>query len=150
MLDVWENEPKVEPLLAARSLIATPHIAGYSLEGKLRGTYLLYLHYCQLVGCRPDISFDSILPEVELPNVTIGPHTTAYELIKTVYDINQDDQRLRDSLVDDPTEQAFRFDQLRKQYPVRREFSALPLTGTATANQRALFQALGFNLSEVN
>lgn len=150
VLDVWQDEPRVDSTLVDRTMIATPHIAGYSLEGKLRGTYMLYLSYCQQIGHTPDIPFEAILPDVNLPSLTIGPETTPLDLIEAVYDICGDDLRFRESIKGDPSEQPLRFDQLRKQYPIRREFSSLALKGHATDKQRKVFSALGFNLSEVN
>ena len=41
-LDVWENEPQVDPALIGLVKIATPHIAGYSLEGKAAGTKMIH------------------------------------------------------------------------------------------------------------
>ena len=50
-MDVWENEPNdILQTLSAYTEIATPHIAGYSLEGKYRGTYMLYEAFCRHFG----------------------------------------------------------------------------------------------------
>src|SRR5690606_6723194 len=42
MLDVWENEPTPDLALLQRTALATPHIAGYSYDGKVAGTIMLY------------------------------------------------------------------------------------------------------------
>ena len=52
VLDVWEGEPEVDVELAELCVLATPHIAGYSLDGKQRGTAQIYQAYCQAMGLR--------------------------------------------------------------------------------------------------
>ena len=61
-LDVWEGEPQADPELAALCQIATPHIAGYSLDGKLRGTAQIYQAYCQAMGLAEQVQLEELLP----------------------------------------------------------------------------------------
>ena len=63
ILDVWEGEPDVNLDLLEQTLIATPHIAGYSQEGKIRGTYQLYQAFNQWQGLEDRISLDELLPD---------------------------------------------------------------------------------------
>ncbi|EKD5498365.1 4-phosphoerythronate dehydrogenase PdxB, partial [Pseudomonas aeruginosa] len=72
-LDVWEGEPQADPELAARCLIATPHIAGYSLEGKLRGTAQIYQAYCAWRGIAERVSLQDVLPETWLAGLQLNP-----------------------------------------------------------------------------
>ncbi len=55
VLDVWEGEPQADAELAELCRIATPHIAGYSLEGKLRGTAQIYQALCRAQGLAPQV-----------------------------------------------------------------------------------------------
>ena len=47
VLDVFEHEPVISEELLNMLALATPHIAGYSLEGKARGTQMIYEAFCQ-------------------------------------------------------------------------------------------------------
>ena len=72
LLDVWEDEPVVDRQLAQRVRIGTPHIAGYSLDGKIRGTWMLYRAFCLQQGITSDIELAECLasagpaPEIQL------------------------------------------------------------------------------------
>lgn len=68
-----EGEPQADPELAARCLIATPHIAGYSLEGKLRGTAQIYQAYCAWRGIAERVSLQDVLPETWLAGLQLNP-----------------------------------------------------------------------------
>ncbi|WP_343990403.1 4-phosphoerythronate dehydrogenase [Kangiella japonica] len=116
-LDVWEGEPKVNLKLMEQSLIATPHIAGYSQEGKTRGTYQLYQALNQWHGLENAISLDELLPQAPKWHWD-GNLKGLYQSIKPYYDIEADDHRMRQ--VGANVEQ--KFDLLRKTYPQRLEF----------------------------
>src|SRR5690606_28299706 len=61
-LDVWETEPLVDPALAARCRLATPHIAGYSLDGKLRGTAQIYQALCLFLDRPASLALEQLAP----------------------------------------------------------------------------------------
>lgn len=148
VMDVWEKEPTVDSELASRVLIGTPHIAGYSLEGKLRGTFMLYERYSEILGLEVSASFDSLFADYPTPMLELNRQTTVQQVIQSVYSIKEDHQRFMDSLT--PAEnQPKAFDQLRKSYPVRREFSSLKLTGQTTGAMKIQLAALGFKVDEV-
>ncbi len=52
--DTWQNEPTINPVTFARAKIKTPHIAGYSLGGKLRASLMVYLAFCDAFGFTPN------------------------------------------------------------------------------------------------
>ncbi|MBF2930662.1 4-phosphoerythronate dehydrogenase, partial [Pseudomonas aeruginosa] len=93
-LDVWEGEPQADPELAARCLIATPHIAGYSLEGKLRGTAQIYQAYCAWRGIAERVSLQDVLPETWLAGLQLNPGCdpawALATLCRAVYDPRSD------------------------------------------------------------
>ncbi|MGP6231462.1 4-phosphoerythronate dehydrogenase PdxB, partial [Pseudomonas aeruginosa] len=101
-LDVWEGEPQADPELAARCLIATPHIAGYSLEGKLRGTAQIYQAYCAWRGIAERVSLQDVLPETWLAGLQLNPGCdpawALATLCRAVYDPRSDDAAFRRSL----------------------------------------------------
>ena len=145
VLDVWEEEPLVNRDLAKHVKIATPHIAGYSLEGKIRGTWMLYQAYCRKANLPVSVSIDDILPRPEVRSMYLSESVSLLTPVKLMYDPYRDDRVFRNSLSHLEEKQKAQFDQLRKNYPVRREFSALQLSGSDRLDQ---FNALGFSVSE--
>lgn len=129
VLDVWEAEPAVDVALAELCVLATPHIAGYSLDGKQRGTAQIYQAYCEFIVQPPSIQLSDLLPAPWLSEVTLhadsDPAWALAMLCRGVYDPRRDDADFRRSLVGNVTEQRAAFDVLRKQYPVRREIEGL-------------------------
>ncbi|WP_261841298.1 4-phosphoerythronate dehydrogenase PdxB [Aliamphritea ceti] len=146
ILDVWEHEPAVDAELAARVRIGTPHIAGYSLEGKVRGTFMLYEAFCQAQDILPELTLDDCLPAAELTDLTLNKTVDVRQAIDAVYHPAADDRRFRNSLLD-TVQQPVNFDRLRKEYPVRREFSSLTLHGVDSDSvDGRLLLSLGFKL----
>jgi erythronate-4-phosphate dehydrogenase len=129
VLDVWEAEPEVDTALAELCVLATPHIAGYSLDGKQRGTAQIYQAYCAFSGQPAVIQLSDLLPAPWLSEVTLhadsDPAWALAMLCRGVYDPRRDDADFRRSLVGNVGEQRAAFDMLRKQYPVRREIEGL-------------------------
>ncbi|MBY4678109.1 4-phosphoerythronate dehydrogenase PdxB [Marinobacterium arenosum] len=145
VLDVWEHEPVVDRALAAHCAIATPHIAGYSLDGKIRGTYMLYQAWCRSQGRQPEQPLAHYLPPAPVSLLALGEQADTLDPVRLCYDPYRDDRALRQTLHLPPQARAEAFDRLRKQYPVRREFSTLNLRG-GDAAQRQWLAGLGFRL----
>jgi erythronate-4-phosphate dehydrogenase len=129
VLDVWEGEPEVDVALAELCVLATPHIAGYSLDGRQRGTAQIYQAYCDFLGQAAQISLNDLLPAPWLSQVTLNansdPTWSLAMLCRGVYDPRRDDADFRRSLVGNVNEQRAAFDSLRKHYPLRREIDGL-------------------------
>ncbi|UEB94276.1 4-phosphoerythronate dehydrogenase PdxB [Pseudomonas sp. HN2] len=148
VLDVWEKEPEVDVALAELCVLATPHIAGYSLDGKQRGTAQIYQAYCAFIGQPADIQLSDLLPAAWLSEVSLhggsDPAWALAMLCRGVYDPRRDDADFRRSLVGNVAEQRAAFDMLRKQYPVRREIEGLKvrIEGDGPA-LRQIVEALG-------
>ncbi|MFO7692625.1 MAG: 4-phosphoerythronate dehydrogenase [Vicinamibacterales bacterium] len=137
VLDVWEREPAIDGRLLARVDIGTPHIAGYSLEGKLNGTAMVYRAACAFLGVEPAWDPATALPPRApgLPLAGFAPGGTALHgldragvaaLADTVTahcPILRDDEALRKTVGMSAAERGKAFDLLRKAYPTRREFS---------------------------
>lgn len=123
VLDVFEHEPVISEALLQLVRVATPHIAGYSLEGKARGTQMIYEAFCQHFGFAATKHFESQLP-TEKNYFSGQPLKTALKNDLTdIYNIAQDDANLRACLHKGQVDQQA-FDSLRKNYPLRREWSA--------------------------
>jgi len=150
VLDVWENEPAIDAELVALASIATPHIAGYSADGKLRATERLHDAYSHFVNQLPVWDYCQVLPKPAEPIITLSDGTITAAISETLskaYDITRDDGALRLLFEDVSTDAAAGFDQLRKQYPVRRECSAYGVRGeTLSATVRSALQVFGFGL----
>ncbi|KAF0863894.1 4-phosphoerythronate dehydrogenase PdxB [Pseudomonas sp. LD120] len=148
VLDVWEEEPTVDRALADLCVLATPHIAGYSLDGKQRGTAQIYQAYCRFLGQAEQVRLASLLPapwvaQVGL-NANADPAWALAMLCRAVYDPRRDDADLRRSLADDVAQQRAAFDGLRKYYPERREIDGLEVRiQGASPNLSQLVRALG-------
>ncbi len=129
VLDVWEGEPQADVELAVLCQLATPHIAGYSLDGKLRGTAQIYQACCRALGVAERVHLDDLLPTPWLSEVTLDADAeTAWALTtlcRAVYDPRRDDADFRRSLVGDADARRAAFDRLRKHYPMRREIDGL-------------------------
>ncbi|MFJ7283020.1 4-phosphoerythronate dehydrogenase PdxB [Pseudomonas sp. NPDC099000] len=129
VLDVWEGEPEVDVPLAELCVLATPHIAGYSLDGKQRGTAQIYQAFCEFIGQPAQVSLSDLLPAPWLSHVTLhadsDPAWALAMLCRGVYDPRRDDADFRRSLVGNVSEQRAAFDALRKHYPSRREIDGL-------------------------
>lgn len=151
VLDVWEGEPSVDIALAELCVIATPHIAGYSLDGKQRGTAQIYQAFCQFLGQPATVSLDQLLPAPWLAQVGLSassdPAWALAMLCRGVYDPRRDDADFRRSLVVAGAEQRSAFDLLRKQYPERREIDGLSVRIDGDSPElRQIVQALGAQL----
>lgn len=129
VLDVWEDEPQVDSELADLCVIATPHIAGYSLDGKQRGTAQIYQAFCAWRGETAQVWLADLLPRPWLARLELqgdsDPAWALATLCRAVYDPRRDDADFRRSLSADPAQQRANFDLLRKGYPVRREIEGL-------------------------
>ncbi|WP_312376869.1 4-phosphoerythronate dehydrogenase PdxB [Stutzerimonas nitrititolerans] len=150
VLDVWEDEPQVDVALAELCWIATPHIAGYSLDGKLRGTAQIYQAFCASRGLEPKVELNELMPETPLRGLsfadTASPEDMLATICRAVYDPRQDDAAFRRSLAGDDELRRAGFDRLRKQYPPRREIDGLEIEVGSHAQLQQIIRALGCRL----
>lgn len=142
VLDVWEPEPDLNLALLDKVDLGTSHIAGYTLEGKARGTTQVFEAYSQFIGQPQEVALSSLLPAPEFGQISLhGPldQPTLKRLVHLVYDVRRDDAPLR-KVAGIPGE----FDKLRKNYLERREWSSLTVE-CDDADAAALLQQIGFN-----
>ncbi|MBN2842442.1 MAG: 4-phosphoerythronate dehydrogenase [Sedimentisphaerales bacterium] len=129
ILDVWENEPEPDCGLLTLADIATPHIAGYSFDGKVNGTEMIYKSLCDCLNIAEQVSVSELKPRVanSVLEVNLGDYASKQDLLAyltgSVYDIVGDDRRMRGILTKPAGERGGYFDKLRKEYPIRREFN---------------------------
>ncbi len=141
VLDVWEPEPDLSLPLLAKVDIATAHIAGYTLEGKARGTTQVFEAWSQFIQQPQQVALESLLPPPEFGQITLHgelDQATLKRLVHLVYDVRRDDAPLR-QVAAIPGE----FDRLRKQYQERREWSSLRIL-CDSQSAAELLSRLGF------
>ena len=154
ILDVWKDEPRIDTALLSRVAIGTSHIAGYSLEGKVRATQMVYHQVCKYLGTGTDdtvaspgisdfengISFTSIEDEDEILRFAV----------LAGYDVRSDSAAMRRILDLDVAQQAAYFDDLRRSSMLRREFSAMTVSLPAGCGVlREKLTALGFEVADI-
>ncbi|MDR0780095.1 MAG: 4-phosphoerythronate dehydrogenase [Pseudomonadales bacterium] len=143
VLDAWQGEPHIDAKLLRAARYGTPHIAGYSHGGKLRGTQMIHAAFCAYFALDPRLA--SVLLPLEPALLHHAPASTALaRLILQAYDLRRDDAALRQAL--QGSDPAANFDALRRQYPLRREFSEFCVQATDPALQSAV-AALGMQFT---
>lgn len=141
VLDVWEPEPDLSLALLDKVAIGTAHIAGYSLEGKARGTTQVFEAFSQFIGQPQKVPLEELLPAPEFPVVSFSGELNEARLLRLihlVYDVRRDDAPLRRV-----AGKAGEFDKLRKFYEERREWSSLKVICDNPATVE-LLNKLGF------
>jgi erythronate-4-phosphate dehydrogenase len=145
VLDVWENEPDIDTELMWEAYIATPHIAGYSIDGKANGTAMIVNSLCRYFNFPLEKWYPVNIPLPASPYFSIDcKNKHAEEIVREAvihtYKIDEDSTRLRLSPAD--------FEKLRGEYPIRREFPAYTaeLAG-GTEKVRQILNELGFRIS---
>lgn len=148
VLDVWEEEPEVPADLLEHAALMTPHIAGYSLDGKVAGALMVHAACRRWLGL-PALASPPLLPAA--PPLLLDPAREPVDLLRQALlgarDVRRDAAALRAVVA--AGEGAPGFDRLRREYPPRRGFAAHPVTvapgrGALSARQCRLLRAAGF------
>lgn len=147
-LDVWENEPQIDPQLLSLLFTGTPHIAGYSVDGKATGTTMSV----QALGkffdlpCR-DWEVTEVPQSLQPSEFSIDatgktPQEVLADAILHTYDIRTDDAALRADIAS--------FEKQRSNYPVRREFPAfsVKLQNDDTGRSTVFLREAGFYIDD--
>ncbi|MFN8257428.1 MAG: 4-phosphoerythronate dehydrogenase PdxB [Bacteroidales bacterium] len=141
VLDVWNNEPEIDRELLNLVDFATPHIAGYSLDGKSNGTAMSVQAVSRFFGLGLDNWFPEEIPEPENKILKTDRKSPAEEMVREIilqtYDIRNDDRMLKTN----PAE----FEKLRGNYPIRREFFNY-LVSADNDQIKEVFSLLGFKI----
>ncbi len=146
ILDVWENEPHIDKGLVDHLDIATPHIAGYSADGKANATAMVVQSLSKFFNIPLSGWIPENLPVPDCTELTIDCNGKSYqdilsEAIEFSYQITEDDKRLRSSLNE--------FEFQRSNYPLRREFKTYTIhLQNGTNEVWKSLTGLGFNVKE--
>lgn len=151
IMDVWEDEPGINWDLFQAVTLGTPHIAGHSLDGKANGTFMIYAALCKHLGVAPTWNPVQSLPPPMVPSIQIDPNQKSDEeilgeVVEKMYDLESDYHRMKKLLNAPPEERPMLFDDLRKNYPVRREFHTTRVTLPRNMNRlREMLAGIGFS-----
>lgn len=153
VLDVWEGEPNIDVELLGEVALGTPHIAGYSFDGKVNATVVIYQAACKFLGVDPSWDPAAETASVEVPELDIDcAGKTEWDVLRgtvlSAYDIGTDDAALRKIRDLPEKDRGFHFEKLRREYPLRREFFTARMTlRNQTREIEKKLEALGFKTS---
>ena len=142
VLDVWEHEPDIDPGLMGKAYISTPHIAGYSTDGKANGTAMIVNALSEHFGLPLADWYPHDVPVPLDTDIIINckgksDNEIIREAVLHTYDVTGDSDRLRSSPAD--------FEKLRGSYPLRREFGSYTVKlSDGSEATRKLIEAFGF------
>ena len=155
VLDVWPGEPTPDPALVQQADLATPHIAGYAFDGKVRGTEMLYRALCEHLDVTPRWHAEDVLAasgaafQLSAPASSLPEAAWLSALACQMYDVRADDKRLRAVLERPADERGAVFTALRRDYPRRRTFARYCIAGddVPPARREAVTRGLGIKLA---
>jgi erythronate-4-phosphate dehydrogenase len=129
LLDVFEGEPSPAPSLVDGCALATPHIAGHSLDGKANGTEQLHRAACAFLGVAPWWTARAALEPPANPILSIATDGKSDEAIvlaalRAAWRVEHDDAALRAMVRLDPDDRGDAFRRYREHYAPRRELRA--------------------------
>jgi erythronate-4-phosphate dehydrogenase len=141
-LDVWPGEPQIDKALLLATTVATPHIAGYSDDGKRNGTFMVYEAFCNWAdleqeSCGPDHR------EQRLPAVEPGRRGISSALETTCF-VERHDHAMSALAGLKKELRPAEFDRLRREYPTRRDFKGWSFDCSCPQTARVL-RELGFS-----
>jgi len=124
VIDVWQNEPRFNTDLASRSLFATPHIAGYSVQSKIRASEMIIQQFCDFMGIDRPEPFEQQKQFIDLK----GDYDSLDQILLDLHPINRYSRELKKTLNLPGEERAETFTSLRSETPLRHEFSQLQIS----------------------
>lgn len=142
VVDVWDGEPNINQDLVSIVDIATPHIAGYSKQGREKGTWMVYQALCRDLNLGASaLARKDAISAGWLSNVSVCAGGALEEVlarsIHALYDVARDDARLRFKYRENKEHNVF--DWLRKHYVERDELN----TCLINADNSAMYKVLG-------
>jgi erythronate-4-phosphate dehydrogenase len=152
VLDVWENEPQINQALLSKTIISTPHIAGYSLDAKYQGVRQVSEKIYKLYPA--DNTIPS--PDIALPMadryLTVTDAMDDNEVIQFAvlsgYDVSKDSDRFKQVSNGQEDYSGKKFADFRKNYPVRREFTNFTVCLPPSRKMcRLQLEGLGFKVT---
>ena len=143
-LDVWPDEPHISPQLLDLVSVASPHVAGYSREGKLAGTSMIYKAFCNTFGIDTGDETTGIETMTLETPATLPPGEALRHAVLSSSQLERDDKALRNLSSTQAGDARVHIDKLRSAYPERYEFKSYRVSGMSDIEAKQL-QQLGFN-----
>lgn len=145
VIDCWENEPLISQALYQTAYLATPHIAGHSLDAKVAGSHMVYQALCQAWGAKEQHQWQQQLPalpdEIKLEHETGSIQTTLHNLFKKTHDLHADDQAIR---ADTLQEIHYKYELYRRNFPTYREWHRHSVSKLVHSKVAKVLESLGF------
>jgi len=147
VIDVWENEPDIDLDLMSKTFLATPHIAGYSTDGKANGTSMIVNSLCRHFDLPLKNWYPGNIPSPDKPEITVScKGLTDEDIIRKAvfhsYNIDEDNINLRFNPSD--------FEKQRGNYRTRREFQAFTVNLKGGTKQvKGKLEKLGFKVKSL-
>ncbi len=147
-LDTWEGEPLISRELMRRVDLATPHIAGYSVEGRLRGTQMILNAACRFFARSSTWRMSRLIPEVRSLGAAQARSKVEFwqSLFRSHCNIWRDHEALTAGVNLDDAAFARHFDGLRRVYADRLEYDRFAICGALSQDSAATIQRLNFRL----
>lgn len=148
-LDVWEGEPEPDPALVGRVALGSPHVAGYSLDGKVEGTRMVARALARHLGRPFDPSGVALSAAPRRLELEGSGRAAVRAAVTAAVPLRRDDADLRRAVAEPPAARARAFDALRRGYPERREFDSFVVRGRGLRlSDLRVLSALGFRTGE--
>jgi len=109
IIDCWENEPNINQKLLSSAFLATPHIAGHSIDAKFKGSYMVYEALCEFLNVEIDPKITSMINPGKLQ--LTGDNLR--DCLNEIYDFSKDRHALYKPI---------EFERYRRNYPIRYEW----------------------------
>lgn len=149
IVDVWQGEPVINQALVSIVDIATPHIAGYSKQGREKGTWMVYESLSRHLDLSDSMMLkNSLVSPGWIPSMVVAGGCVEEKLaraIQAIYDVARDDARLRFKYRENKEKNIF--DWLRKYYVERDELNTSSVN-VSGEDERRIFSAAGFRLNK--
>ncbi len=146
ILDVWEHEPAIGRELLDKVLLGTPHIAGHSVDGKLRGTRMVLDAFEQWLGVRSPRVNGNVPDTLEKTPITVSDRSSLETVVLSAYDPRRDFADLRSAFSDRGVPAGKAFDAVRTAYQLRQEFNHFRIQGELEQGLGEELVTLGFSV----
>lgn len=144
VMDVWDGEPNISMNTFRQADLVSPHIAGYSRQGREMGSWMVYQSFCEFFGLPMNISRQDVISAGALRDIHVSDEGDRHEVVAracaAVYDVARDDGRMRRAYLS--SDKNVPFDWLRKNYVERDELNTCRIEA---GQYTGLLQALGFS-----
>ncbi|MEA1989360.1 MAG: 4-phosphoerythronate dehydrogenase [Pseudomonadota bacterium] len=146
IIDCWENEPEINESLYQSAYLATPHIAGHSLEAKVAGSTMVYKDLCKTWNINTQNDWMGELPA--RPNIITVSQTNSIqkalnEIFNKTHNINVDDTAIRSNNI---LELHNKYEKYRRNFPIYREWDQHRIKKTNNRKLNNLLESLDFSL----